>query len=319
MRSPTDLLTPEHRVRLRVVQPFGPGRTAFGLLRAMRPHQWTKNLVVVTPAVFALRFNPHVFLSAGVAFACFCAVTSGAYLLNDARDAEDDRSHPVKRNRPIAAGVVSVPMAQAVGVTLIAASLLAAYLYSPALAFVILLYALLQALYSARLKHEPIIDVLCIATGFVFRALGGAAAEAIPLSAWFLLCIALLALFLAVEKRLSEVRMVAGSTRKVLQQYSESWLLRMEAVVGASALMSYGLWAAQRTNNHWMLATLPIVAYVLFKYQMLSEAGAEDAPERVLLKSPMIIAAIGLWTSMTLAILLLQDKVPTWASCAAGC
>ncbi len=305
--------------------PLGLGRQVLDQFRdivvAMRPQQVVKNAVVFAPAAFALRFDGGAIWGSLIAFACFSAAASATYLVNDCVDAAADRAHPRKWRRPIAAGRVSRGAAVSLAVGLVASSLIVSFTLTPALSFTILLYLVLQAAYNLGLKREPIVDVMCIASGFVLRALGGAAAASVPLSTWFLLCIALLALFLGIEKRLSEVRTVnrVGDTRDVLRAYSERWLLRMESTIGASALMAYGLWAAQRTNNHWMLATVPVVAYVLFKYQMQSEEGAEDAPEMVLLRSGRMLFAIALWGAMTMGILLLQGHGAPWKSCASGC
>jgi 4-hydroxybenzoate polyprenyltransferase len=287
----------------------------------MRPKQWTKNLVVFAAPAFALQFDPRTLILATVAAVTFSGMSAGTYLMNDVLDAPRDRLHPVKRSRPIAAGALPVPIAIVAACILAVASLTTSFALAPGLAVAIGIYALLQIAYNLRLNREPMLDVLCISAGFVTRALGGAAATSVRVSTWFLLCIALLALFLAIEKRRAEVQRVGlgAPTRAVLKHYSISLLTRMEGVVTASALMAYSLWAAQRTPKHWMLATVPIVAYVMFRYQMLTEEGAGEDPENVLIKSPAIVVAAILWIAACLGILLLQGHGAPWNVCSTGC
>lgn len=292
------------------------------LVAALRPKQHSKNLIVFAPAMFALRLDGRTALMSALAFATFCAVSSATYLVNDSVDVEADRRHPVKRHRPIAAGRLSVPAALAVAVALACASLAAAFALAPGLGAALVAYLAVQVAYNLRLKREPILDVMCVALGFVLRALGAGAATGIPLSSWFLLCVALLALYLGIEKRKSELGAwgAAGATRSVLTSYTRTWLLRMETVVAASALMSYSLWAAQRTSDHLMLVTVPMVAYVLFRYQMISETASAEAPEVVMLRSPHIVVAGVLWVAVGLAVLLVHGHGGTSLPfCGAGC
>jgi len=277
------------------------------LLQALRPHHWVKNLLVFAAPLFALRFDPATGLEAGVAFLAFSLAASGFYLVNDIADAEADRQHPVKCHRPIASGAISVPLALAVAVAAFALSLGASYWVSPLLALTVGLYAAVQTSYNVALKHEPILDIMCIAGGFVLRALGGAAATEVAPSSWFVLCVGLLAFYLGIEKRKAELKAAGseGQTRGVLRQYSLAWLLRMENVVTASTLMAYALWAVQRPPTPWMLVTLPFVAYGLFRYQALSELGQGEQPEAILLGDRRIAIAVGLWLASCVAILFL--------------
>ncbi len=298
-----------------------PFRVGAALVIAMRPKQWTKNLVVFAAPAFALQFDLRTLILSTVALVTFSGMSAGTYLMNDVLDASRDRLHPVKRSRPIAAGVLPAPIAIAAALLLAFAALGTSFALAPGLALAIGIYALLQIAYNVRLNREPMLDVLCISAGFVTRALGGAAAVSVRVSTWFLLCIALLALFMAIEKRRAELQKVGSgaATRAVLKHYSISLLTRMEAVVTASALMAYSLWAAQRTPKHWMLATVPIVAYVMFRYQMLTEEGAGEDPENVLMKSPAIVVAVVLWIAVCLGILLLQGHGAPWNVCSTGC
>lgn len=284
---------------------------AFGsLIVALRPQQWIKNLVVYAAPLFGLRLDAISFWLATAAFVAFTGASSAAYLVNDLVDRAADRQHPVKRWRPIAAGLLRPGVAVLAATVCLVASLALSFAVAPLLGLTVILYALLQAGYNLGLRREPIVDIMVISGSYVLRALGGAAATGVPPSGWFLICIWLLALYLAIEKRKAELRAVGdgGLTRGVLHAYSLPWLLRMEGVVTASTLMSYALWAIGRTRTVWMLLTVPLVAYGLFRYQMLAEQEDGESPERILLKSPHLIAVIVLWLFSTTAILLLVDR-----------
>jgi decaprenyl-phosphate phosphoribosyltransferase len=162
-----------------------------------------------------------------------------------------------------------------------------------------------QVGYNLGLKREPIVDVMCIAAGFVIRAIGGAVAVGVPMSSWFLLCVGLLSFYLGIEKRKAELRIVGDSTRSVLKVYSVPLLLRMESVIAGSILIAYALWAIERGRSPWMLTTVGFVAFGLFRYQLLTEQGDGEAPEKALIKSPHMVIAVALWVVTCVAILLL--------------
>ena len=262
------------------------------LLAACRPRQWTKNLLVFAAPLFAFRFEADVWLPAGGALVAFCLISSAIYLLNDCLDVAADRAHPSKRNRPIAAGLVSVPAALTTAAALAVVSLSFAAWVAPALAGVVLLYGLIQVGYCLQFKRMPLLDLFCIASGFLLRAIAGAVAAMLPPSPWFLLTVGLLALFLAIEKRKAELRVAQDRgviTRKVLERYSLPLLLRLESTVATSAFISYALWAAgpalRGAPTSWMLLTVPLVLVGIFRYQLLSdpeeaERRQQSAPER---------------------------------------
>lgn len=235
-------------------------------LTAMRPHQWTKNLIVFAAPFFHFSISPHSFLNSFLAFVLFCCASSSFYLFNDIIDMEADRRHPMKCQRPIAAGLISVPVALIMALILLCSAVIIGGLHSYSLGSIILGYVLLQIAYNLRLKHIVILDIIAIATGFILRACAGAAASGVDLSAWFLLCTAMLALFLGVEKRKAELRLlqvVGGKTRSVLNSYSLPLLTRMESIVTNAAVMSYAIWSCGPQVNGartpWMLITLPFV------------------------------------------------------------
>lgn len=252
-------------------------------MRSCRPRQWPKNLVVFSAPLFAFRFEIDIWLPAFVAFAAFSLISSAIYLLNDCLDVASDRAHPSKKYRPIAAGLVSIPSALICATALALASLCLAGWLNPNLGSLVLLYGLIQAGYCIKLKQVPLLDLFCIASGFLLRAMAGAAASSLPTSPWFLLCVGLLALFLAIEKRKAELRSAIGQgviTRKVLERYSLPLLLRLESTVTTSAFMSYSLWASgpalRGSSTSWMLLTVPFVLVGIFRYQLLSDPAEVD-------------------------------------------
>ncbi len=216
-------------------------------LASLRPRQWTKNLVVFAAPLFAFSINLQSLLGSLLAFVLFCCTSSSFYLINDIVDVESDRQHPVKCQRPIASGLVSIHLALGMAVVLLAGALIISWWRSLQLGTIITAYAMLQIAYNLRLKRIVILDIGAIATGFVLRACAGAAATNIILSAWFFLCTAMLALFLAIEKRKAEMRLteIKGSKpRAVLKNYSLPLLARMENVVTTGTVISYALWSA---------------------------------------------------------------------------
>jgi len=248
------------------------------LITACRPRQWPKNLLVYASALFSFRSDPQIWLDSTVALLSFCLISSAVYLVNDVIDAEADRAHPSKCRRPIASGSLPVPLALAAAAILFCASLAVAAVISQKLASVILAYALIQIAYCLQLKRQPLLDIFCIASGFLLRALAGLVASGLGYSPWFLLTIGLLALFLAVEKRKAELRISIQRgvvTRQVLIRYSLPLLQRLESLVASSAFMAYALWSAGPTLNgaptSWMLLTVPFVLVGIFRYQLLSD------------------------------------------------
>ena len=250
------------------------------LIRACRPRQWTKNLLVFAAPLFSFRLdNWSVWSDAFVAMVCFCLISSSIYLLNDVLDIKSDREHSFKRFRPIASGMVSIEQALLTSMLTSVVSLTMASFISLKLSGLILTYALIQVGYCLRFKHEPLLDLFCIASGFLLRAMAGD----VYLSPWFLLTISLLALFLAVEKRKAELRVFQEKgvrTRLVLARYSFPLLFRLESLLSTSAFMSYALWAAGPSLNgastSWMLLTLPFVLVGIFRYQLLSDPEESD-------------------------------------------
>jgi len=252
--------------------------SASPLLAACRPRQWPKNLLVYASALFSFRSDLQIWVNSSVALVSFCLVSSAIYLVNDVIDVNADRAHPTKCRRPIASGALPIPAALGTAVVLGCASLAVAASVRQALAGVVLAYALIQLAYCLKLKRQPLLDLFCIASGFLLRALAGLVATGLEASPWFLLTIGLLALFLAVEKRKAELRISLDRgvvTRQVLMRYSLPLLQRLESLVASSAFMAYALWSAgpvlKGAPTSWMLLTVPFVLVGIFRYQLLSD------------------------------------------------
>ncbi len=292
--------------------PIHPRRPLpLAVLLSLRPRQWTKNGIVFAALVFARRvFEPVPFLQATAAFLLFCAASGAVYLVNDIMDVEQDRLHPRKRHRPIAAGDLSIPLAWGVAGGLVAATLALAYLVRPLLAGLILAYFVLQFAYSLVLKHQVILDVFTIAAGFVLRAAAGAVAIGVPVSPWLYVCTVLLALFLGLAKRRAEIMLLntaAGSHRRILEEYSATLLEEMIAVVTSSTVMAYSLYTFSAENlprNHSMMLTIPFVLYAIFRYLYLVYRRNEGgSPEQLLLTDVPLLVCILLWGLASIAIL----------------
>nr|WP_238361185.1 decaprenyl-phosphate phosphoribosyltransferase [Iningainema tapete] len=307
----------------------GFSTTTLAHVTALRPRQWTKNLVVFAAPLFAFNISLQTLVGSLLALILFCGASSGFYLINDIADVESDRQHPVKCRRPIAAGLVSIPAAFTMALVLLGGALAVSWLHSPALGATISAYAILQVAYNLRLKRVVILDIGAIAAGFVLRAYAGAAATNIVLSPWFVLCTGMLALFLAIEKRKAELRLVQSKgtkPRAVLKRYSLSLLSRMENVVTTGTVLSYALWSSgpvvRGASTSWMLLTLPFVIYGIFSYQLLSDpqeiasyedsdiekGGRSERPEEVLLKDKSILFTVFGWVITCFAILWLKQQ-----------
>ncbi len=302
---------------------------AAAYLQSLRPRQWTKNLIVFAAPLFAFSINGPSLLGSLLAFVLFCCASSSFYLFNDIADVEADRQHPVKCKRPIAAGAIAIPVAIFMAIFLLGSAIAVGWWVSPSLGATIIAYGILQVAYNLRLKRTVILDVVAIASGFILRAFAGAAATGIVLSPWFLLCTAMLALFLGIEKRKAELRLLqikGGKTRAVLKPYSLPLLIRMESTVTTGAILTYALWSSgpqvNGASTPWMMLTLPFVLYGIFRYQLLSDpqeiarkseaslekGGQTERPEEVLLKDfPLLMNVVG-WVITSFGILWLKSQ-----------
>jgi 4-hydroxybenzoate polyprenyltransferase len=266
----------------------------------LRPKQWTKNLLVFAAPIFSqMIFHKHAMLATLIAFLCFSFTASTVYILNDIMDVEKDRLHPEKSKRPIAAGDLSIPTAVILGVVLFMASILTAFWLEPTFSFILLFYFVVNILYSIRLKHIVIIDVMIIALGFVLRAFSGAVVVNVSMTSWFILCTMLLALFLALSKRRHELEVFEDNPekqRKVLEHYSLKLLDQLISIVTSTTIMSYSLYAAAAGPTTHMMWTIPFVIYGIFRYLYLvhmKQGGGR--PEKVLLDDKHILLTVVLY------------------------
>ncbi len=276
---------------------------------AMRPRQWTKNLLVFAGIVFAAEIGDwHRWVEAGVCFAVYCAASSAAYLANDVRDAELDRRHPVKRFRPVARGELSERGALSLAFGLVATAIVLSALLGVWSLVLVLAFLGLQAAYSLGLKHVVLLDVGTIAALFVIRAAAGAVAVDVHISAWLLVCTALLALFLALAKRRAEIALVEASAtpgRPVLSGYSRELVDRLVSVIAVATVLVYAAYTLTAGNSRWMAVTIPFVAFGIGRYVWLVRGrGAGEEPEEVLLRDLPLLASIVAWAVVCGAILL---------------
>lgn len=248
------------------------------LLKACRPIQWTKNLLVFAVILFSFKLNKLILLNSSYAFISFCFISSAIYLINDIRDIQKDKLHPKKRNRPIPKGDISVNIAKFSSIFFATLGLLIGYVISLKFVLMVTLYGTIQILYCIRLKKEPLLDIICIASGFLLRAISGVIASGLNFSPWFILTIGLLALFLAVEKRKAELifyKETSILTRETLEKYSLPLLQRYESLLSTSTFISYSLWAAGPSLNGasspWMLLSIPFVLLGIFRYLFIGD------------------------------------------------
>jgi 4-hydroxybenzoate polyprenyltransferase len=284
-----------------------PRRVA-SLIRAVRPHQWTKNLLLFAGIVFAAEFTSvESWLRALAIFAAYCAASSAAYLVNDVRDAEADRLHPVKKHRPIAAGDLSKRAALATAAVLILAAFgLAAFTGLESVG-VLAGFVGLQAAYTGLLKHVVLLDLIIIALLFVIRAAAGAVAVDVELSPWLVVCTGLLALFLALVKRRAELVLVNAKRtpgRIALQGYTIEFVDQLVSIVAAAAIGAYSIYTFTATESTTMMITLPYVVFGMFRYLFLiHHSDRLEEPERILVSDRPILLTVVLWVATAAVIL----------------
>jgi 4-hydroxybenzoate polyprenyltransferase len=289
------------------------------LLVSLRPHQWTKNLVVLA----ALAFSKHLFegdavVRAGLALAVFCGLSGAVYLVNDLADLERDRLHPLKRSRPIASGALGVPVARAAAACLVVLALPAAWALGPGFLVCAFSYVALNLAYSFGLKNVVILDVLAIAIGFVLRAVAGALAIEVVFSDWLLVCTILLALFLALAKRRHELVTLkdAAGHRRILSEYTPYLLDQMIAVVTASCLTAYAFYTlapetVEKYRTERLALTIPFVIYGIFRYLYLVHQKEQGgSPSDVLLADRPLLAAVAVWAVAVVLIVYTAPGVP---------
>ncbi|HET9467393.1 MAG TPA: decaprenyl-phosphate phosphoribosyltransferase, partial [Vicinamibacterales bacterium] len=283
----------------------GPRPVLLNLLISLRPGQWTKNLFVFAALVFAERLTDITsVVRALIAFAVFCALSSTIYLINDVLDREQDRRHPLKSDRPIASGAltptIAITAAAVLGTAAMGVSLSLGWrFFEMAAGYVVLLSA-----YSALLKHIVILDVLTIAAGFTLRAAAGAAAIAVPISHWLLVCTTLLALFIALSKRRHELTLLTEKAidhRPILGDYTPYLLDQMISVVTASTLIAYVFYTISpettaKFGTDLLSLTIPFPLYGIFRYLFLVHRRDQGgSPADLVINDRPLLVCVALW------------------------
>ncbi len=270
-----------------------PQNLAAGIVKALRPRQWVKNLLVFAAPLAALGKDVHyshglVATHVGIAFVAFCMAASCIYLINDAQDVEADRAHPTKRFRPIAAGVVPVSLAYGLAAVLGVAALAISWWVTPNLAIVIAVYLAIQLAYCFGLKHQAVLDICIVSSGFLIRAIAGGVAAQIPLSQWFLLVFAFGSLFMVAGKRYAELQLAertGAKIRKSLERYTSSYLRFVWTLAATSVVLCYALFAFERdqgTASWWAISIVPFAVAIL-RYAVDIDGGDAGEPEEIAL------------------------------------
>jgi decaprenyl-phosphate phosphoribosyltransferase len=267
------------------------------LLKEARPTQWSKNLLVfAAPGALGVLNQWEPLWKSLVVFIAFCLVASGTYYWNDIKDVAQDRLHPKKKFRPIASGQIPLGVARVVGTGLLAGGPVLAFFVRPQAGAVLALYAVLTLGYSTRLKHVPLLDLAIVSSGFVLRAMAGAAATTTPMSNWFVLCVTFGSFFIVTGKRFAELLELgasAGDTRASLKSYTLDFLRQLLVISCTATVLSYCLWAFENATNNNEIIPLHGVSIVpmvlaLLRYLMVLEKGGGGAPEEVFMRDRTI-------------------------------
>ncbi len=279
------------------------------IVRALRPAQWVKNLFVLAPVLFGkVADRPDLAGRAALVAAAFCALASALYLVNDVRDVEADRAHPVKRLRPVAAGEIAPGTALLLAALLGPAALAVAWAASPDAFRWTLVYAVVTLLYSYGLKRVALFDVFVVASGFVLRVLAGSAAAQVKASHWLLLCTFFLALFLALSKRRSELAARGAAARSSLGGTPVELLEAFENIALGTTIVCYALYTVSPETIAWfrtdrLLATVPIVVFGLFRWRVIEARGGGEDTTKDLFTDPGLLATVVIWATVCAALI----------------
>ncbi len=274
------------------------------LVRAFRPRQWTKNLLVLTaPIAAGIALEPRVAVAMGVAVVAFILASSGIYLVNDVLDIETDRAHPTKRRRPVASGELPVRAAWVAAALLLPGALVISALVSWQLVVVVAVYEAVQLWYCLGMKHEPVFELTSVASGFLLRAIAGGVATHVELSQWFLIAAGFGSLFMAGGKRYAELRLAKDTVtpvRPVLRRYTLSYLRFVWTLSAGVLVTTYALWAftiSQATSNVWSVVSLVPFVVAVLRYAVDVDSGAAGEPEEVVLHDrPLLVLGV-IWAT----------------------
>lgn len=280
------------------------------LFKQLRPKQWTKNLLVFAALLFSIQSFTFSMLGKSVTgFILFCLISSCVYIINDYVDCEQDRLHPEKKYRPMASGALNPKLALSFGAFLLVGSLIIALYINTLFAAILLLYFIINVAYSLHLKHVVIVDIMIIASGFVLRAIGGGIVIGVEFTPWFLLCTLLLALFLAISKRRHELHLLQeskGRHRKVLDHYTLDMLNQLNGIVTTATIVFYSLFTFTSGRSIYLMWTIPLVIYGIFRYLYLIHAHNKGGkPEQLLFEDKHILCTVVIYAVLVVTILLL--------------
>lgn len=292
-----------------------PSNLFSAVVKAIRPRQWVKNLLVFAAPLAALGGTDTydyrtVLWRVSIAFVVFCMAASSIYLVNDARDVEADRAHPTKRHRPIAAGVLPVGIAYGIAAALAVASLAISWWLTPHLAVVMAVYLVIQLAYCFGLKHQAVLDISILSSGFLIRAIAGGVAGGIPLSQWFLLVMAFGSLFMAAGKRYAELQLAertGARIRKSLENYTSTYLTFVWTLSATAVVLCYGLWAFERDGNHpsWFVISMIPFTVAILRYAVDVDGGVAGEPEEIALRDRVLQLLALAWIGTVIAAALL--------------
>lgn len=275
-----------------------PTNLVVGVIKAIRPRQWVKNVLVLAAPLAAVggavSYNyADVLAKVFVAFVAFCLAASSVYLINDARDVAADREHPTKRFRPIAAGVVPHWLAYALAAVLGVGSLAVSWLLTPNLALVMAVYLGMQLGYCFGLKHQAVMDICIVSSAYLLRAIAGGVAANIPLSQWFLLVMAFGSLFMVAGKRYAELQVAertGAKIRKALESYTSTYLRFVWTLSAAAVVVCYGLWAFERDRypGSWFAVSMVPFTIAILRYAVDVDGGLAGEPEDIALRDRVL-------------------------------
>jgi decaprenyl-phosphate phosphoribosyltransferase len=294
----------------------GPPSNLFSaVIKAVRPRQWVKNLLVFAAPLAAMGGGEtydyrSVLYKVSIAFVVFCMAASSIYLVNDARDVEADRAHPTKQFRPIAAGVLPVGMAYGIATVLAVGCLAISWWVTPHLALVMAVYLAIQLAYCFGLKHQAVLDISILSSGFLIRAIAGGVAGGIPLSQWFLLVMAFGSLFMAAGKRYAELQLAertGAKIRKSLESYTSTYLTFVWTLSATAVVLCYGLWAFERDGNtgSWFVVSMIPFTIAILRYAVDVDGGMAGEPEEIALKDRVLQLLALAWIGTVIAAALL--------------
>lgn len=287
------------------------------LAAAMRPKQWTKNLIIFAGLVFSQNFFQFTYLRTSIlAFIAFCLNASAVYVINDLKDLEQDKLHPVKKLRPLPSGKIKPGQAVIFATLLSVISVVLAFSLNPKFGTLLAIYWLMMIFYTFKLKHVVIVDILIISSGFIIRAISGAVVLDVMISRWLIACTIFLSLFLILAKRRNEIIELgsdAAHHRAILQEYGQNFLDQMIAVVTACTIFSYVLYTVDpetiaKFHTHNLIFTVPFVIYGIFRYlYLVYQRNLGGRPEMLLMTDRPLILCVFLWIVAAMAIVYRLD------------